>query len=124
MGLLFLRRNALTLIILAIAIGLLLFQRSNNNTSFTDREIFLKDSLIEVSKGRQDSLNLVISDGKIEATDWENRWMASEIRNRRKNEKIKKLEKSLNIIDTVFISNARRISESSDRFYQANDSTR
>lgn len=120
----FLRKNGLTLIILVIALGLLFFQNNNHNLDYIERELFLKDSLIEVSKLRQDSLDLVISDGKVEASDWEAKWKESELRNKRKNEKIKKLEKTLSTPDTVFISNARRISESSNRFYESNDSIR
>ena len=80
-----------------------------------------KDSLIELSKYKQDSLLLLIDNGlllsetltqKIDELNKSNRYLYR---------KIKQNEKDLLIVDTSFINNAKRITKRSNRHRKEND---
>tara|TARA_R110000823_G_scaffold306482_2_gene428913 strand:- start:316 stop:705 length:390 start_codon:yes stop_codon:yes gene_type:complete len=82
------------------------------------------DSLILVHQKRTDSLITIADQTYIYADEiiQENDLLRN--RNNRLNYENKQKAKSLRVIDTIFISNARRISNSTDRFYKENDSIR
>lgn len=82
-----------------------------------------KDSLIELSQYKQDSLNtiiqdnLIISDSKTQKIDELNK------SNKYLYRKLKQNEKALHFIDTSFINNAKRISKRGNRHRKENDTT-
>ena len=123
----FYKRYLTHIIVGAVVLLIILFSGNkglNMYDNLIDRFNATQDSLMEDSIYKQDSLNKIIEQGKGNAIYWEDKWKSSEIKNWRLNEKIKKMEISLNVVDTVFISNAKRISRSSDRFYKTNDTIR
>jgi len=123
----FYKRYLTHIIVGAVVLLIILFSGNkglNMYDNLIDRFNATQDSLMEDSVYKQDSLNKIIEQGKGNAIYWEDKWKSSEIKNWRLNEKIKKMEISLNVVDTVFISNAKRISRSSDRFYKTNDTIR
>jgi hypothetical protein len=123
----FYKRYLIQIIVGAVVLLIILFSGNkglNMYDNLIDRFNATQDSLMENSVYKQDSLNKIIEQGKGNAIYWEDKWKSSEIKNWRLNEKIKKMEISLNVVDTVFISNAKRISRSSDRFYKTNDTIR
>lgn len=83
-----------------------------------------EDSLIANSQFKQDSLIVIISKGETKYDAQQQQINYLEQQNRYLYATIKKREASNRVVDTSFIVNAKRISESSNRFYQKNDTTR
>ena len=82
-----------------------------------------KDSLIELSQIKQDSLLNIIENGQILSKILETKINDLNKSNRYLYRKLKQREKDLTIIDTSFIINANRISNRSYRHRKENDTT-
>tara|TARA_R110000803_G_scaffold78075_5_gene143159 strand:+ start:5698 stop:6105 length:408 start_codon:yes stop_codon:yes gene_type:complete len=97
---------------------------NNANKKAAERVIEVQDSIQADSQKKQDALVKLKEEGFESANIWMQKSGELEIKNWRLNEKLKKRERERLAIDTVFMSNGRRISESSNRFYQSDDSLR
>ena len=82
------------------------------------------DSLYNVSKKREDSLMRITQEQKEFADGLRRRNNELRYANNNLYNELKKRNRQIFVIDTAFMSNARRISKSTDRFYKANDTIR
>lgn len=79
---------------------------------------------IKASEVREDSLTGLIDQQKQQADVLRNANERLQQQNNSLYYELKKRRKNLFIVDSDFMSNARRLSESTDRFYKSNDSIR
>lgn len=79
---------------------------------------------IKASEVREDSLTGLIDQQKQQADVLRNANERLQQQNNSLYYELKKRRKNLFIVDSDFMSNARRLSESTDRFYKANDTIR
>lgn len=112
---------------LGVLFALLSFGRNYHKTALNDlREQITKrnDSIILLSQKRYDSV-LELANTAIEGADLM-REDNDRLRTSNNNlyYELKKQKRLLRVIDTSFVNNAERISVSTDKFYQRNDSIR
>jgi len=120
------RKHAKTIIVTFLIIVLLAFSTNKGYNLYkglltANRNI--KDSLIEDSRRKQDSLLLVIENGILISETLTQKINNLNKSNRYLYRKLKKREKDLLIIDTSFIVNAKRITKRSYRHRKENDTT-
>ncbi len=110
-----------------VILGLLSFsgiKYRNYNKSLLNDAIRKSDSLIELSKKRTDSLLLLVSDSQQRADEYETLWNEAERRNKYLYGKIKKREKTLDVVDTSFVGNANYSANRINRHGTKNDTIR
>lgn len=118
----------LGVLVLLIATGVIFAPKYHKDLveELTAKEKARNDSLIMVSRRKQDSLLNLLENAvdvrdeykrRSEQIDLENRWLYDELK--RKSNELKKRR-----VDTSFGNNARIITNGVDRFYQTNDSIR
>ena len=78
----------------------------------------------EASLKREDSFKLIITDSDYRLSDLEYLLSEKQRQNNYLYSKLKQREKDLLVRDTVFISNAERIAEYTNRYYKKDDSIR
>lgn len=112
----FIYTGALVLVILLILSGN--EYRKYKNT-FIKREQERLSKLYSQSKHREDSLNLIIENGKLQADEFRNLWIEAEARNSKSFKELKKrINENSTRIDTSFINNAFIISNTVSRYFK------
>ena len=91
---------------------------------FWEREIAQRDSLINESQTRQDSLLFEIGSFEETANELSILIQDLEQRNYRLYANLKRQERLLYVIDTSFVRNAERIADSADRYYRRTNDIR
>ena len=114
------------LILAVIIIAFLLFSGNKGYKLYSNlirQNQSTKDSLIEISQLKQDSLLQVIDNGILLSETLAQKINELSNSNRYLYQKIKQREKDLHIMDTSFMVNAKRITKRSNRHRKENDTT-
>ena len=120
-------KNIIIGVILAVAVGFLVFK---GNSYYKSYETLLetlkneKDSILNDSRIRVDSLKSELSNSDDRLFNLENLLSEKQRQNNYLYDKLKQREKDLLVRDISFINNARRIAEYTNRYYSQNDTVR
>ena len=124
------KRQVSLWIVLAVVCILLLVNGIGGTYFYRDFKKQIQDNqkeneaLIKASEAREDSLTGLVDQQKHQADVLRHANDQLQQQNNSLYYELKKRRKNLFIVDSDFMSNARRISESTDRFYKANDTLR
>ena len=120
-------KNIIIGVILAVAVSFLVFK---GNSYYKSYETLLetlkneKDSILNDSRIRVDSLKSELSNSDDRLFNLENLLSEKQRQNNYLYDKLKQREKDLLVRDISFINNARRIAEYTNRYYSQNDTVR
>jgi peptidoglycan hydrolase CwlO-like protein len=120
-------KNIIIGVILAVAVSFLVFK---GNSYYKSYETLLetlkneKDSILNDSRVRVDSLKSELSNSDDRLFNLENLLSEKQRQNNYLYDKLKQREKDLLVRDISFINNARRIAEYTNRYYSQNDTVR
>lgn len=110
--------------VLSILIVLSFFSGRFYNKKYFQNEINKKDSLINVSRLRQDSLLQLSISSEAKAKQYDEIINSLEYENTTLYNAIQNYKNKLRVRDTSFISNSKRITDSVSRFYKRNNGIR